>query len=1212
MRHPSATDTDAAKPATYDEFLHAKIRLAPSQGFDVDPADINPALKPHIKMIVPWMLNGGRRAFFGRFGMQKTTAHIECMRLVQKRTGGLTLIILPLGARLSFFYDAAKYFTGDYAVTLNFVRHTHEMRADAINITNFESVREGKVDPSKCVGATIDEGDILKSFGGTQTFRTFMRVFETVQYRFVATATPDPNEYIELLAYAAWLDIMDVGQAKAQPLDTSILTPTGWRRMGDLRVGDQVIAQDGTPTKILGVYPQGERPVYRVTFSDGGSTECDADHLWLTQTTYERNNERRYPKGDRGSVRTTFEIANSLTAPTRNEKNHTIPIVDPVKFDPQPVDIDPWLLGALIGDGCIRKTSVVFSSVDQSMVETVKAALPQGLQLRRTTPTGCDYSITTTQQKGGKGPGSNPLLNALRGYGLLGKRSYEKSIPREFLFNSIGVRLAVLRGLMDTDGTVHRDGTMQRFCTTSQALADDVQFLVRSLGGIATIRQIKNASRGAYIVLLTMPNGVNPFSLPRKAIRVRDKAKYGVRRYITAVEPVGTKPAQCIAIDHPSRLYVTDDFVVTHNTRFFKRNSEKADKLTIHPHKEKEFWLWVASWALFLQKPSDLDPSLSDEGYDLPPLDIRWHEIPADHAGFDEESDGQKRLLRGDAIGVQAASKEKRDSLKARIAKMMELRAENPSAHRILWHDLEAERHAIERAIPTATTVFGNQDLEEREQLLIKFAEGEIAELAGKPMMIGSGPNFQFHCWWAIYLGIGFKFKDFVQSIHRIQRYGQTFSGFAGDQPAVRIDLIYTEREREIRRNLEDKWQRYDEQAARMSALIREYGLAQAAIAGALVRTMGATRAEVSGERFTCVNNDCVDEVRRLPDNSAGLIITSIPFSTQYEYTPSYNDFGHTDDNAHFWAQMDFLTPELYRVLEPGRICAIHCKDRITPGSMTGLGFQTVQPFGAEAVFHYMRHGFGYLGTKTIVTDVVRENNQTYRLGWTEQCKDGSRMGFGLPEYLHIFRKPPTDRTNGYADIPVVKSKETYTRGRWQFDAHGFGRSGGNRFLQPSDLVGLDANLIFKRFKAHSLNAVYDFELDVALANALDANDQLPPTFMLMQPQSLHDDVWTDITRMRTLNGLQHAKGKELHLCPLQFDIVDRAITQYTNEGDLVLDPFGGLMTVPYCAIKLKRRGYGIELSTAYWRDGVAHCQAAEREVDVPTLFDLMSAEVAA
>lgn len=859
MRYPAPGEASATS-ATYDEFLHAKIKLAPSRGFDVDPSEINPALKPHIKLIVPWMLSGGRRAFFGRFGMQKTTAHIECMRLVQKRTGGLTLIILPLGARLSFFHDAAKYFTGDYAVTINFVRHTHEMRADAINITNFESVREGKVDPSKCVGATIDEGDILKSFGGTQTFRTFMRVFETVQYRFVATATPDPNEYIELLAYAAWLDIMDVGQAK---------------------------------------------------------------------------------------------------------------------------------------------------------------------------------------------------------------------------------------------------------------------------------------------------------------------------------------------------------------TRFFKRNSEKADKLTIHPHKEKEFWLWVASWALFLQKPSDLDPSLSDEGYDLPALDIRWHEIPADHATYDEEVDGQGRLLRGDAIGVQAASKEKRDSLKARIAKMLDLRAEHPDAHRILWHDLEAERHAIERAIPTATTVFGNQDLEEREQLLIKFAEGEIAELAGKPMMIGSGPNFQFHCWWAIYLGIGFKFKDFVQSIHRIQRYGQTFSGFAGDRPAVRIDLIYTEREREIRRNLEDKWQRYDEQAARMSALIREYGLAQAAIAGALVRTMGATRAEVRGERFTCVNNDCVDEVRRLPDNSAGLIITSIPFSTQYEYTPSYNDFGHTDDNAHFWAQMDFLTPELYRVLEPGRICAIHCKDRITPGSMTGLGFQTVQPFGAEAVFHYMRHGFGYLGTKTIVTDVVRENNQTYRLGWTEQCKDGSRMGFGLSEYLHVFRKPPTDRTNGYADVPVVKSKETYTRGRWQFDAHGFGRSSGNRFLQPSDLVGLDANLIFKRFKAHSLNAVYDFELDVALADALDANNQLPPTFMLMQPQSLHDDVWTDITRMRTLNGLQHAKGKELHLCPLQFDIVDRAITQYTNEGDLVLDPFGGLMTVPYSAMKLKRRGYGIELSPAYWRDGVAHCQAAEREVDVPTLFDLMGAEAA-
>lgn len=875
----------------YLDFLNEKINLAPAHGFDVDPSEVNPALKPHIRLIVPWMLKGGRRAFFGRFGLQKTTAHLECMRLVMKRTGGATIIVLPLGARLSFFHDAEKYFTGEHAIRVKFIRSNDEIDESAINIANFESVRDGKIDPSRFTGASLDEGDILKSFGGTLTFREFMRVFENVPYRFVATATPDPNEYIELLAYAAWLGVMDVGQAK---------------------------------------------------------------------------------------------------------------------------------------------------------------------------------------------------------------------------------------------------------------------------------------------------------------------------------------------------------------TRFFKRDSEKADKLTIHPHKEKEFWLWVASWALFLQKPSDLDPSLSDEGYDLPPLDIRWHEIPADHATVSAERDGQLKLLRGDAVGLSEAAREKRDSLPARIAKVMELRAEQPDAHRILWHDLEAERHALEKAIPDLTSVYGSQDLDKREQYLIDFAEGKIAELGGKPMMIGSGPNFQFHCWWAIYAGIGFKFKDLIQSIHRLQRYGQTFKGYAGESPAVRVDLIYTEREREVRRNLEDKWKRYDEQAARMSAIIREYGLAQAAIAGALVRTMGVEREEVKGERFTCVHNDCVDEVKRMEANSVGLIVTSIPFSTQYEYTPSYNDFGHTDDDEHFFRQMDFLTPELLRVLQPGRIAAIHCKDRIVPGGMTGLGFQTVSPFGAKTMFHFMKHGFAYIGTKTIGTDVVRENNQTYRLGWTEQCKDGSRQGFGLSEYLHIFRKPQTDRTKGYADLPVVKDKPLcfvegaegatqafdrgkrpvpgtgYSRGRWQLDANGTGRSNGDRLLLPHELRQLLANAkhddkspIFKGWKAWCEANPYDFETHVTLCEELDRQNMLPPDFALVPPHSVHPDIWTDITRMRTLNGLQHAKGREMHLCPLQFDIVDRAIVQYSMKDELVLDPFGGLMTVPYCAVKHGRRGYGIELSPSYFRDGVYWCREAEQGRGAATLFDLLEAEEA-
>ena len=636
-------------------------------------------------------------------------------------------------------------------------------------------------------------------------------------------------------------------------------------------------------------------------------------------------------------------------------------------------------------------------------------------------------------------------------------------------------------------------------------------------------------------------------------------------------------------------------------TRFFRRNSEKADQLTLHPHKEREFWLWVASWALFVQRPSDLDLSFSDEGYELPPLDVRWHEIPTDHSGAGTEKDGQAKLFRSTALGLQDAAREKRDSLPARVAKLLELRAEDPDAHRILWHDLEDERRALEQAIPGLATVYGTQELEHREGLVIQFSEGAIPELGGKPVMLGSGCNFQRHCHWAIFLGIGFKFADFIQAIHRLYRFLQT-------EP-VRIDLIYTEAERDVRRQLERKWRQHEEQVRTMTEIIREFGLAHAAMAGMLARSLGVERVEASGDGYTMVNNDCVLETSRMEADSVDLVVTSIPFATQYEYTPSYNDFGHTDDNAHFWAQMDFLIPNLLRVLKPGRVACIHVKDRITPGGINGFGFQTVQPFSDECVAAFTRHGFAFLSRVTVVTDVVRENNQTYRLGWTEQCKDGSRMGNGMPEYVLKFRKPPTDRSNGYADVPVAKDKVTYTRPRWQYDAHGYWRSGGDRPLRPEELEGLDQSAVFKLFKRHSLANIYDFRHDVRIAEHVDRSGWLPTTFMLLQPQSWHPEVWTDITRMRTLNSTQAAKGKEQHLCPLQFDIVERCIEQHSMAGEQVLDPFGGIGTVPYMAVKMGRRGYGIELNPAYYLDAAAYCAAAARRQGMPGLFDALEAE---
>jgi DNA methylase len=645
-------------------------------------------------------------------------------------------------------------------------------------------------------------------------------------------------------------------------------------------------------------------------------------------------------------------------------------------------------------------------------------------------------------------------------------------------------------------------------------------------------------------------------------------------------------------------------------TRFFKRDSEHADQLTLHPHKVDEFWLWVHSWALFVQRPSDIcghagsdEPCMCDEGYIRPPLQVEW--VCVDGAAATEagvERDGQGKLLRTDSLGVVGAAREKRASLPVRVAEVARRLAAEPEEHAIVWHDLEDERRAIEASVPGLVAVYGSQPIETRESTIRAFKAGTLARVAAKPVMFGAGGNLQHHCAWAIFAGVGFKFADFIQAIKRLDRYGQT-------RP-VRITIVYGSAEAEVVRELQAKWQQDDAQRARMSALLREHGLTSIEAHETLVRSVGVEREERSGAGWFAVLNDTVEETMTMPTDSIdGMILTSIPFGTQYEYTPSYNDFGHTDDDAHFWRQMDFLSPELYRVLAPGRVMAVHVKDRVRPGGMDDLGFQTVSPFHANAILHYGAAGFAYVGMITIATDVVRENMQTHRLGWGEQCKDGSRMSVGMPEYVLLFRKPPSDRSNGYADTRVVKSRTEYSRGRWQIDAHAFQRSNGNRLLTAAELRSLPADEIFRRFRDWTATTVYDHEQVVAIAEGLDAARRLPPGFMLLQPASTIDDVWTDVVRMRSLNTLQAAKGREQHLCPLPFDIVDRLINRYTNVGECVFDPFAGLFTVPLEAVKLGRRGRGHELNARYVADGIRYLEAEAEKRSVPTLFDLVDVE---
>ena len=634
-------------------------------------------------------------------------------------------------------------------------------------------------------------------------------------------------------------------------------------------------------------------------------------------------------------------------------------------------------------------------------------------------------------------------------------------------------------------------------------------------------------------------------------------------------------------------------------TRFFQRDSTKANNLTLYPHKEKEFWLWVSTWSLFLTKPSDL--GYPDDGYQLPELRVHEEVVKVDNSTAGTDRDGQVKMFREAALGLADAAKERRDNMMEKIAKVVEIinRPENKDDHFLLWHDLEKEREELCKAIPGCKAVYGSQDDDEADKVIADFKDGNLKYLAAKPEMLGEGLNFQYHCHKAI-MFIDYRFNDKFQAIARIYRFMQ--------KHPVDLFLVYAESEGEIYKSFMQKWKQHNDMVAKMTEIVKENGLFGLKAEEKMMRWMFAKREERSGARWKAINNDNVLECQKMEDNSVDLIVTSIPFSNHYEYTPTYNDFGHNEDNDKFFEQMDYLTPELMRILKPGRLACIHVKDRVLFGNATGDGMPTIDPFSEMTVFHYMRHGFRYMGRITVDTDVVRENNQTYRLGYTEMCKDGSKMGIGCPEYVLLFRKLPTDTSRAYADLPVTKDKKEYSLARWQIDAHASWKSSGNTLLSYDDVRGMGIDKIRNVFRNFSKEHIYNYEQHVKFAEELEEMNKLPKTFMAVDPVSKKPWVWDDVTRMRTLNTKQSQKKRQNHICPLQLDIVERLIERYSNKDEIVFDPFGGIQTVPYCAVKLGRRGLSTELNYDYWRDGLSYLQEAEQEVCSPTLFDLMFA----
>jgi replicative DNA helicase len=353
---------------------------------------------------------------------------------------------------------------------------------------------------------------------------------------------------------------------KAQPLDARVKTVTGWTRMGDLKLGDELASVDGRRSRVSGIFPQGPEQVYRATFSDGRSTECSGAHLW-----------RVHYRGWREPRTLSTDRVAAMLRTTRYQRRLWIDTPSGDYGHSEMLPIDPWLLGALLGDGKLSGSSLVFSTAQQEMLERLLKRACQGFILRAAG--GYDWRVVQAagaHRRGIAGVTPNSLMEALRSLGLWGIRSEEKFVPEIYLTASRAARLELMRGLMDTDGWVERWGSM-RYCSASERLARNVAELVRSLGGWCSVRRRrtrytyrgeKKTGRQAFVCNIHHSDPKAIVGLSNKRERALTAPRRQWRPVFVSVEPTRVTETRCIAVTHPSRLYITDDHVVTHNTAF--------------------------------------------------------------------------------------------------------------------------------------------------------------------------------------------------------------------------------------------------------------------------------------------------------------------------------------------------------------------------------------------------------------------------------------------------------------------------------------------------------------------------------------------------------------------------------------------------------------------------------------------------------------------
>lgn len=532
---------------------------------------------------------------------------------------------------------------------------------------------------------------------------------------------------------------------------------------------------------------------------------------------------------------------------------------------------------------------------------------------------------------------------------------------------------------------------------------------------------------------------------------------------------------------------------------FFVHDGGETAKWRLKGHAETAFWKWVCSWAVAIRKPSDL--GYEDGEFILPPLRMHQITVPADQPceGF---------LFAMEAKTLDERRSARKNSIEKRVEACAELAIKSDEPW-LIWCNLNAESEAVSDEIDDAVEVTGGDPSEIKESRLLGFIAGEHRVLVTKPLIAGFGLNLQ-HCSKVAFLGLSDSYEQLYQAIRRCWRFGQ--------KNPVDVYVITAETEGAVVRNIERKEKQAMEMMEEMVKHMKTE--MQKEVRGLERETSEYVTAEVSSEGWTMHLGDCVEKVTAMASESLDYSVFSPPFAALYTYSNSDRDMGNSTDEQ-FWEHFQFLIPQIYRALKPGRLVSFHCMN--LPSSKERDGVIGIKDFRGDLIRAFQKHGFIYHSEVCIWKDPVTAMQRTKAIGllYKQLRKDSTISRQGIPDYLVTMRKP------GVNPDPVTKTYESFPVERWQ------------RYASP---------------------------------------------------------VWMDINPSDTLQRESaREEDDERHICPLQLQVIERAIELWTNPGDLVLSPFAGIGSEGYTALKMRRRFVGVELKKSYFDQAVRNLKIAEQ-----------------